>query len=446
MRLDLALRGGTIVSSSGRLVADVGIRGGRIEAVGDGSEWDAAETVDCRGLHVLPGVIDTQVHFREPGLTHKEDLESGSRAAVMGGVTTCFDEPNTDPTTTTAEALADKLERAEGRSWANFAFWIGASMDNLDQLGELEDLPGTPGIGEVFMASSTGPLLVADDASLRRVLENGRRRVSVHAEDEERIVANRARIGPTHVRQHPEVRDAESGRLATERILRLSRETGRPVHVLHVSSLDELPLLAEAKAFGASCEVTPQHLTFSAEDYEALGSRIQMNTPIRAAEHRDALRRAFADGLFDVVGSDHAPHTLMEKAAPYPESPSGMPGVQTLLPVLLDLASEGLVRVEDVVRMTAENPARLFGTVGKGSVEPGFDADLAVVDLDSAFKVEAPWLQSKCGWSPFEGRALRGRIVHTLVGGRFAVREGGLAEPGLGKRVMFSGPGSPVRG
>ena len=437
MKLDLSLRGGTIVSSERRFAADVGIKDGRIAAVGEGSAWDAAETVDCHGLHVLPGVIDTQVHFREPGLTHKEDLESGSRAAVKGGVTTFFDEPNTDPTTTTAEALADKLERAAGRAWANFAFWVGASMDNLDQLGDLESLPGTPGIGEVFMASSTGPLLVADDASLRKVLQNGQRRVSIHAEDEDRIVSNRARIRPTHVRQHPAVRDAESSRLATERILRLSRETGRPVHVLHVSTLDELPILAEAKEIGASCEVTPQHLTFCSEDYETLGSRIQMNTPVRSVEHRDALRRALAEGLFDVVGSDHAPHALMEKAAAYPDSPSGMPGVQTLLPVMLDFASDGLVRVEDVVRMTAENPARLFGVVGKGFVKPGFDADLAVVDLDSVQKVEPSWLESKCGWSPFEGRALRGRIVHTLVRGRFAVREGRLGVSGLGTWVMF---------
>jgi dihydroorotase len=446
VRLDLALTRGAVVSSAGGRLADVGIKGGRIVAVGSASEWDAAETVDCQGLHVLPGAIDTQVHFREPGLTHKEDFESGSRAAVMGGVTTFFDEPNTDPPTTTAEALADKMASAEGRSWANFAFWVGATMDNIDRLAELEELPGTPGIGEVFMASSTGPLLIPDDGSLRRVLQNGRLRVAVHAEDEERINANRERIGPSDVSQHPLVRDAESSRLATERILRLSRETGRPVHILHVSTKDELPLLHDAKAFGASCEVTPQHLTFCDEDYPVLGAKIQMNTPIRSAEHRDALRRAFSEGLFDVVASDHAPHTMLEKSAPYPDSPSGMPGVQTLLPVLLDLVGAGLARLEDVVRMTAENPARLFGVVGKGQINPGYDADLAVVDLDAAFKVERDWLQSKCGWSPFEGRALRGRVVHTLVGGRFAVREGQLAEPGLGTRVEFAKNAGQVQG
>jgi dihydroorotase len=439
MRFDLVLAGGTVVASVGRLRADVGIVGREIAAVGDLAGADAAETVDVSGLHVLPGAIDSQVHFREPGLTHKEDLESGSRAAVMGGVTSFFDEPNTDPTTTTVEAFQAKLAAAEGCCWANYAFWIGASTENLDDLAELDRLQGSPGVGEVFMASSTGPLLVPDDASLRKVLVNGKRRVSIHAEDESRILDRKHLAVEGDPASHPVVRDAESARLATERILRLSAETGRPVHVLHVSTADELPLLADAKAIGASCEVTPQHLTFCDEDYAALGTMIQMNTPVRSREHRDALRRALADGLFDVVGSDHAPHTREEKARPYPASPSGIPGVQTLLPVLLDLAAQGLLTVEDVVRVTAENPARLFGAVGKGVVMDGFDADLAIVDLSAETVVSPEWLQSKCGWSPFEGRRLAGRVVHTLVGGRFAVREAALAERGLGRAVVFGG-------
>lgn len=426
-------------------VGDVGIRDGKIAAVGDLSGATAVETVNVRGLHVLPGVIDSQVHFREPGLTHKEDLESGSRAAVMGGVTTYFDEPNVDPTTTTAEALADKVLRAEGRSWAHFAFWVGASQDNLDDLARLESLPGTPGIGEVFMGSSTGNLLVPDDPSLRRVLENGKRRVAVHAEDEFRLRERKALLSAEpHVREHPNLRDVESSRLATERILRLSAETGRPVHVLHVSTAVELPMLAQAKAdgLGTTCEVTPQHLTFTSDDYEAFGTRIQQNTPIRSEEHRRALWDAVVDGLFDVVGSDHAPHTLEEKAKPYPQSPSGMPGVQTLLPMLLDWsAREGRIGWADIVRLTASNPAKLFGVVGKGEVREGFDADLALVDAAASFVVTPQWLQSKCGWSPYEGRTLTGRVVHTLVGGRFAVRDGDLAEKGLGQVVRFTGNG-----
>ncbi len=441
MGLDLVLTGGTVVSGAGRRVADVGIAGGRIVTVGECDRSSAKEWVDVSGLHILPGVIDTQVHFREPGLTHKEDLESGTRAAVMGGVTTVFDEPNTDPTTTTQAALEDKLRRAEGRAWCHFAFWVGASMDNLDELGRLELLPGTPGIGEVFMGSSTGPLLVADDASLRRVLENGRRRVSIHAEDEERLIGRKGLLSHSpHAREHPNLRDVESSRLATERVLRLSTETGRPVHVLHVSSAPELPLLAQAKrnGLGASCEVTPQHLTFNDEDYERLGALIQMNTPIRSEEHRSALWRAVKDGLFDVIGSDHAPHTREEKTRPYPSSPSGMPGVQTLLPVMLDWRHRGEIGLEQVVRMTSETPAELFGVRNKGRVWPGYDADLALVDLDGRFEVTAEWLQSKCGWSPYEGRWLTGRVVHTLVGGEFAVREGGLAGSPKGRVVEFA--------
>lgn len=438
--VDLILDNGTVVSHDNAVPAAVAIKDGRIVALGDVSGFDAHERVDCTGLHLLPGVIDSQVHFREPGLTHKEDLESGSRAAVIGGVTSFFDEPNTDPTTTTRAAVDTKLQAAEGRCWANYAFWAGASMDNLDDLAALERLPGVPGIGEVFMGSSTGPLLVADDASLRRVLTNGFRPVSVHAEDEARLISRKALLSTQpHAREHPNLRDVESARLATERVLRLSAETRRPVHVLHVSSADELPLLDRAKADGlqTTCEVTPQHLTFNTDDYESLGTLLQMNTPIREESHRLALWAAVRDGLFDVIGSDHAPHTLEEKARPYPTSPSGMPGVQTLLPVMLDWVSRGSLTLERLVAMTASNPARIFGVRGKGTLAAGYDADIAVVDLKSRWTIDKTWIQSKCGWSPFEGRTLTGRIVHTLVGGHFAVRDAALAHPGLGRRVEF---------
>ena len=437
---DLLLKNGIVVSSSGSELVDVGIREGKVIAVGSLSAAQARETVDVRGLHVLPGAIDTQVHFREPGLTHKEDMESGSRAAVLGGVTTYFDEPNVDPTTTTREALEHKLSLAAGRSWANYAFWIGASNENLDNLAELEALPGTPGIGEVFMGSSTGPLLVSDDESLLRVLMNGTRRVAIHAEDEPRLIQRKSLIsGHPHVREHPNLRDVESSRLATERILALSKATGRPVHVLHVSTKDELPLLAEAKRAGlmTTCEVTPLHLTFNATDYESLGTKIQMNTPIREESHRLALWEAVRSGLFDVIGSDHAPHTIEEKEKPYPSSPSGIPGVQTLLPVMLDWCTRGEISLEQVVAMTSENPAQIFGVLNKGHVKPGFDADLAIVDLETSFEVTSSWLASKCGWSPFEGRTLTGKPVHTIVHGQFAVRDTRLESAGLGQVVQF---------
>lgn len=436
---DLALRGGLVWNQGALQTGDLGIAGGRLAAVGE--VGPAAEEVSVAGLALLPGAIDSQVHFREPGLTHKEDLETGSRAAVLGGVTSFLDEPNTNPTTTTEAALRQKIQLAAGRCWCDYGFWVGASTENLDELAQLEALPHTPGIGEVFMASSTGPLLVPDDASLLRVLQNGRHRVAVHAEDEEVIVANRAHLGTGRtVEAHPEIRSVESSVRATRRIIALSQLSRRPVHVLHVSSAEELPLLEDAKraGLGTTCEVTPQHLVFSDEEYAGLGTRIQMNTPIRSRRHRDALRAATAAGLFDVAGSDHAPHTLEEKSAPYPASPSGMPGVQTMLPTLLDLASQGVFGLPTVVRLLSENPARLFRLPLKGRLEPGADADVVAVDLDADTVVEAHWLAYKCGWSPLEGRRLRGRVVHTIVRGGWAVRDGQPGEAGLGRPLDFA--------
>ena len=436
---DLVVRGGTLVSSVGRAEADVGISDGTVQAVGDLSGSRARETLDVAGLHVLPGVIDTQVHFREPGLEHKEDIASGSAAAVSGGVTTYFDMPNTVPPTTDAEALQDKLTRAYGRSWANYAFFIGGSAENVEELDCLEMLEGTPGV-KIFIGSSTGTLLVEDDELLRRVLEHGVRPCPIHAEDEPRLRERKKLLGDEpNVNEHPFVRDAEVARLATERVIKLCDETGRSVHVLHVSTLDELPLLRQAKREGLpiTCEVTPQHLTLTSEAYDTLGAKAQMNPPIRGEEHRMALWDAVAEGLFDVIGSDHAPHTLEEKAFPYPESPSGMPGVQTLLPVMLDWCSKGAIPLETVVKMTSEAPAGLYGIDRKGRILPGFDADIAIVDLDATFEVDQAWLKSKCGWSPFEGRTLTGRPTHTLVGGTVCVRDGELIGEPSGKMVRF---------
>ena len=439
-RFDLIVRGGTVVSSSGRSRADVGIVDGKIVAVGELSDIASAETLDAGGLYVLPGAIDTQVHFREPGLTHKEDIEHGSLSAVMGGVTTYFEMPNTDPPTTTQDSLADKLERANQTSWANYAFFIGASSGNVEDLARMEMLPGTPGV-KIFAGSSTGTLLVEDEELLRRVLQNGRRPCPVHSEDEARLRERKRLLSDEpNVREHPFVRDAEAARLCTEKMVRLCEETRRPVHILHVSTLDELPVLREAKHRGlpVTCEVTPQHLTFSDRDYESLGTLIQMNPPIRAEEHRLALWDALDKDLFDVFGSDHAPHTLEEKARPYPQSPSGMPGVQTILPVLLDFVAQGRLTLEKVVRMACERPAQLYGLKGKGSIAPGFDADLAIVDPDGAQLVEREWIKSKCGWSPFEGRELKGRPVHTVVHGRVAVRDSRPDHAHVGRMAEFT--------
>ncbi|MCB0825724.1 MAG: dihydroorotase [Armatimonadetes bacterium] len=438
---DLLIKNGTVVSGSGRKQCDIAIRRGKIVAVGSFQPADAAEVIEASHLHVLPGVIDTQVHFREPGMEHKEDIESGTRAAVCGGVTTIFEMPNTKPATTTAEALRDKLDRASGRAWCHYAFFVGACAENIEQLDQLEQLPGTPGI-KLFMGSSTGSLLVEQTDLVREVMKHGKRPMPVHSEDEARLrdrwhlVENGA-----HPREHFVWRDAETARMNTERLLQLVHETRRPTHVLHISTAEELPLLKEAKRnrLPVTCEVTPNHLTFNEEDYERIGSKVQMNPPVRTESTRLALWHAVKQGLFDVIGSDHAPHTEEEKAKPYPQSPSGMPGVQTLLPVMLDWFARGEIELEKVVQLTSENPAKLYQIKDKGFISPGMDADLVLVDLKGKQDVTRDWLESKCGWSPLEGRTLQGKITHTLVKGKAIVSDSTLVGEPSGEMVRFEG-------
>ncbi|MBL8114138.1 MAG: dihydroorotase, partial [Acidobacteria bacterium] len=401
---------------------------------------EAAEVLDARGLHVLPGVIDPQVHFREPGLTHKEDLESGTRAALLGGVTSVLEMPNTLPPTASLAALADKRARAAGRVWCDIGFFGGATTENAEDLAALEAAPGCAGI-KIFMGSSTGSLLVPDDASLLRVLRAGRRRVAVHAEDEDRLRERRPLALTGHPETHPVWRDEETAVRATRRLLTAAREAGRPVHVLHVTTAGELPLLAAARDL-ATFETLPQHLTFEAPGiYERLGTLAQMNPPIREARHRDALWEAVRSGLVDCLATDHAPHTLEEKARPYPESPSGMPGVQTLLPVLLDHVARGRLSLERLVALTSAGPARVWEIPGKGRLEPGFDADLVLVDLERRHTLTAGEMATRCGWTPFEGLEVTGWPVATILRGHVAMRDGeALGSPS--GRVLYSSPTS----
>lgn len=435
-RFDLLLTGGQAFLPGGLVECDIGIRQGRIAALGHLAGADAAERLDLTGLVALPGVIDTQVHFREPGLEHKEDLESGTRAAVLGGVTAVFEMPNTKPATLTEADLATKLERAKNRAWCDHAFFMGAADENVEELPRLERLPGCCGV-KVFMGSSTGSLLVEDDELLARVLAKGRRRVAIHSEDEARLRERLPLAREGGVGQHPVWRDAETARRSTERLLRLARAAGRPVHVLHVTTADELPLLAEAHDF-VTVEVTPQHLTLAAPDcYERLGTLAQMNPPIREAHHREALWRAVAEGLVDVIGSDHAPHTLEEKQKDYPATPSGMPGVQTLLPLLLDHMNAGRLSLARLVDLTSAGAQRLYGIAGKGRLSPGYDGDVTVVDLKARRTIEKDWLASKCGWSPFEGMSVTGWPVATVIRGRVVMRDGALQGPPAGRPVRF---------
>ncbi len=413
---ELILRGGIVINHDGTGQRDVAISGGRIVGIGCYGKEQAGEVIDCTGLHVLPGVVDSQVHLREPGAEHKEDLETGSRAAVKGGVTAVFEMPNTNPLTVTEEALADKVRRATNRMYCDFAFYVGGTRDNAHLLGDLEMLPGCAGT-KVFMGSSTGSLLVEDDDGVASILKNIRRRAAFHSEDEYRLNARKSERRENVPASHPVWRDAEAARLCTERLLRIARETRKRIHVLHISTADEFPLLAANRDI-ATVEVTPHHLSFALEDYERLGTLIQMNPPVREAHHRLAIWRALQSGLVDVLGSDHAPHTMDEKLKPYPASPSGMPGVQTLVPVMLDFVSKKRLTIERFVDLSSHGPNRIFGLAGKGRIAEGYDADLTIVDLKAKRTITNDWIESRCKWTPYHDMTVTGWPVGTLVRGR----------------------------
>jgi dihydroorotase len=354
---------------------------------------------------------------------------------VLGGVTAVFEMPNTRPATTSAEALADKVSRATGRMFCDFAFFVGATHDNVDRLAELELLPGAAGV-KVFMGSSTGDLLVDDEKMLARVLATIRRRAAFHAEDEARLKARLSHRREGDPSSHSEWRDPQAALMATTRLLRMASAAGKRVHVLHVSTAEEMDLLARHKDI-ASVEVTPQHLTLAApEAFKALGTLAQMNPPLRDRAHQERLWWGLREGVVDVLGSDHAPHTLEEKAKSYPATPSGMPGVQTLVPVMLDHVNEGRLSLARFVDLTSAGPQRLFGIAGKGRIAVGYDADLTIVDLKAKRVIDNAWIGSKCGWTPFAGRKVKGFPVGTVVRGRRAMWEGELGEPG-GKPVRF---------
>jgi len=431
---DLVLKNGTVASPWGILACDVGVRQGRIAALGTLS--GGANVRDVRGLHVLPGVIDSQVHFREPGPTHKEDLETGSRAAVLGGVTSVFEMPNTAPPTTTADALNDKLARARGRMWCDHAFYVGATPENAEALAELEMMQGTAGI-KMFMGSSTGSLLVADDEHVLRVLMHGRRRIAVHAEDEARLIARKSLALKGDPRTHPLWRDAEAALKATQRLIAHANAAGRRVHVLHVSTGDEMAFLKNHKD-NATVETTPNHLTLVApECYERLGAFAQMNPPVRDAVHRDAIWNAVREGIVDVLGSDHAPHTREEKERTYPDTPGGMTGVQTLVPIMLEHVNAGRLSLERFVDLTAHGPQRIFGLAAKGRIAVGFDADFTIVDLKAQRTIENKWIASRCGWTPFDGTKVTGFPVGTIVRGESVMWEGEILGSPRGAPLQF---------
>ncbi|MBZ9674884.1 dihydroorotase [Mesorhizobium sp. ES1-1] len=436
MTYDLILTGGTVVNHDGEGARDIGVRQGRIAAIGDLAQASAGETIDCRGLHILPGVIDSQVHFREPGLEHKEDLESGSRSAVLGGVTAVFEMPNTNPLTTSEATLADKVQRGTDRMHCDFAFWVGGTRENAKDVGELERLPGAAGI-KVFMGSSTGDLLVEDDEGVASILRNTRRRAAFHSEDEFRL---RERLGERiegDPSSHPVWRDEIAALRCTERLVRIARRVRARIHVLHISTAEEI-LFLEGHKDVATCEATPHHLTLSADDYARLGTLIQMNPPVRDKRHRDGVWHGIAQGIVDVLGSDHAPHTLAEKGKPYPASPSGMTGVQTLVPIMLDHVNAGRLTLQRFVDLSSHGPQRIFGMARKGRIAAGYDADFTIVDMKRRETIIDAQVGSKAGWTPYNGKDVTGWPIGTVIRGRRVMWEGEIVTPAQGRAVEFS--------
>ncbi len=434
---DMILKGGTCATVAGIMKTDVAIKDGKIAELGDLDVSKAKEVMDVTGLHVLPGVIDSQVHFREPGLEHKEDLATGTAGAALGGVTAVFEMPNTKPSTITAQDMADKCRRAKDRVWTDIAFFIGAAEENVEKLPMLEREQGVSGV-KIFMGSSTGSLLVKDDATLASVLASGNRRVAVHCEDEDRLEERFELVkNGAPVKMHAQWRDAETAVLATKRLLRIAKGVKRRVHVLHVTTADEMEVLAAYKDI-ATVECTPQHLTMNDEWYEKIGTKAQMNPPIRSQHHVDALWKALEQGVVDCIGSDHAPHTLEEKAQSYPKSPSGMTGVQTLVPIMLNHVHEGRLSLERFVDLTSAGPCRIYNVASKGRMVKGYDADFTIVDLKAERTITDKWIASRSDWTPYDGMKVTGWPVSTIIRGNVVMHEGELLGNPMGEAVRFA--------
>ena len=435
-RFDLALKGGDCVMPWGVVRADVGIRAGRIAAIGDLTQAEAAETVDCKGLHVLPGLIDPHVHLRDPGDPKVETMETGTRAAVLGGLAAVFDMPNTTPSITNTERLDAKREFVNGHAWCDIGIYVGGTKTNIADLAALELEPNVCAI-KIFAGSSTGDLLVEDDESLEAVMRSGRRAICYHSEDEYRLQSRKPMFTPgmAHI-NHQEWRDVETAMLGTRRLMALARKTGRRAHILHVSTAEELAYLADYRDV-ASCEVLLNHLTQTDEAYARLGGYAVMNPPIRGARHLEAAWKAVADGTVDCVGSDHAPHSRAAKERPWPDTAAGLTGIQTIVPLMLDHVSAGRLSLPRLADLMCAGPARVYGVQSKGRLAVGMDGDVTLVDMKKTRTIEDSWIVSPCGWTPFAGHRCTGWPAMTIVRGHVAMRDDTVIGAPQGKPVAF---------
>jgi|TARA_B110000263_G_scaffold237714_1_gene238251 dihydroorotase len=433
--LDLIIKNGSCYIDKDLKNQDIGIKDNKIVEIGKISN-KTSEVVDAAGLTVLPGCIDTQVHFREPGSTDAEDLHSGSRAAIVGGITSVFEMPNTNPPTSNKIEFRKKLGLAKNRMFCNYAFYFGATPDNASELADLKDLEGCCGI-KLFAGSSTGNLLVQHEADIEKVFQSSSKVVSVHSEDEEILNMRKKMIKEGDVLTHPLWRNEECAISSTRRIVRIAERYKKKAHILHVTTKQEIDFLSQHKG-NITFEITPQHLTIFAPDcYEKLGTYAQMNPPLRDKSHYDRLWYGVRNNFLDIIGSDHAPHLKANKEKNYPNSPSGMPGVQTLMPVMLNHVNNEKLSLKQLMDFVCENPVKIFGIKNKGFIKEGFDADFTIVDMNKKILIKNKNIESKCGWSPFDSFEFKGTPVLTIVGGQIKMRDGQILGEPDGKPLFF---------
>ena len=432
--LDLIIKNGECYINGNLEKKDIGISNKKIVKIGDLKD-KSKEIFDAKGLTVLPGCIDTQVHFREPGSTDAEDLNSGSKAAVMGGITSVFEMPNTNPPTTNFEEFDKKIRLGKGM-YCNHAFYFGATAENYSTLEKLKDLKGCCGI-KLFVGSSTGNLLVDKEKDIEKVFEHASKVVAVHSEDEEILKMRKKLIEKGNVKTHPVWRNEEVAMSSTRRIVKIAKRFNKKAHILHITTKEEIDFLSQNKG-NITFEITPQHLTFYAPDcYDKIGTYAQMNPPIRNKTHQDRLWYAIKNNYNDTIGSDHAPHLKANKDKSYPESPSGMPGVQTLLPVMLNHINNGKLKLEQLMKFICENPVKIFGIKNKGYIKKDFDADLTIVDLNKKITIDNKDMQSKCKWTPYHGETFKGSPIATIIAGKIKMKNGSLIGEPEGTPLEF---------
>ena len=432
----ILIKNGTIVDSKTQIKKDVLISNGKIKKVEKNINPQADRIIDACQKFIIPGVIDPQVHFREPGLTHKEDIESGARSAVCGGITTFFEMPNTNPATTNSKLLEEKFKIAEKSSVANFSFFLGATPNNID---EIKNLKGNCGV-KIFMGSSTGDLLVDRDSDIEKIFKYCNKIIAIHSEDEQVLNETAKTIKNPNFSDHPNMRPVKAAVTSTNKAINFALKYKKRLHVLHLSTSEEVKIIRKIKNTGlVTSETTPQHLLLNAPDiYDDIGSYAQMNPPIREKHHQEELWKGLFDGTINCIATDHAPHTIQEKNKPYGIAPSGMPGVETSLPLMLNQVNKGKITLQDIIKWMCENPAKIYQIKNKGFIKEGFDADIALVDLNKIKIIRAKNMQSKCGWSPFEGLEVKGWPIMTIVNGNIVYENESINDKFFGKRTIFN--------